>query len=71
MNTITKILVSVGCFIIFIIMFAGVVGTREAAGHKTPGIFGLILFAALIGALKGIWKGNKKDNNNDSSILQK
>lgn len=74
MNTITKILVTVGCVLIFIILFAGVVGTREAAGHKTPGIVGLVLFAALIGALRAIWKGGKKEDdkaNDDSSILQK
>ena len=65
MSKIAKILVTVGV----------IVSIRTNAGYKTPGIIGLICFAALIGAIRAIWKGNKskKDDNNEdnSAILQK
>lgn len=76
MSKFAKVLVTIGAIFVFIILFAAVVGTREAGGHKTPGILGLILFAAVFGAVKAIWK-KPKDNNgdnkkpNDTSILQK
>lgn len=72
MSNLSKVLVTIGVVFIFIIFFGGIAGAASANGH-TPGILGLILLAALIGALRAIWKkpkdnGNKNDN---SSILQK
>jgi len=73
MNQLSKILVTIGVVVIFIIIFGAIAGSMSDAG-RTPGILGLIIFVALIGALRAIWKKPKdednKDNNN-SSILQK
>ena len=65
-----KILVTVIVVAIFLILFAVVVGLQESSGNSTPGILGLILFAALYGAIRSIWKRNKSDDS-DSSMLQK
>lgn len=64
-----KILVTIIVVAIFLILFAVVVGLQESSGHSTPGILGLILFAALYGAIRSIWKRNKNDDS-DSSMLQ-
>lgn len=72
MNKVSKILVTLGVVFIFFILFAAIVGIRGEAGHKTPGILGLVVFAGMIGALKAIWKKNKSEGNeNNNSILQK
>lgn len=63
MNKASKVLVTVIAIVIFIVLFAVVVGVRGDAGHSTPGIFGVILLCGLIGALKSVWK--KSDNNTD------
>jgi phosphotransferase system glucose/maltose/N-acetylglucosamine-specific IIC component len=42
-----------------ICLFAAIVGIRGEAGHKTPGILGLVVFAGMVGALKAIWKKSK------------
>ena len=57
--------------ILFFIIFGAIAGSMSDAG-RTPGILGLIVFGALIGALRAIWKKPKNDdNNNNTSILQK
>jgi len=66
----TKVIVTIVAVVLFFILSAVVTGVRSDAGHSTPGIFGLILFAALIGALRAIWK-KKDDNNDDTTTLQK
>jgi hypothetical protein len=38
-------------------------GIRSDAGAATPGIFGIILFAALIGGLRAVWKKDKNEDN--------
>lgn len=48
-------------------------GGMKESGHST-GLIGIILLAALIGAIRAIWKKpNDEDNNNNdgSSVLQK
>jgi hypothetical protein len=71
MNKVSKILVTLGVVFIFFILFAAIVGIRGEAGHKTPGILGLVVFAGMVGALKAIWKKPQKDDNeNNDSILQ-
>ncbi len=65
-----KILVTVIIITVFFILFAIVVGLQESSGSSTPGIMGLILFGALYGGIRGIWKRNKSDDS-DSSMLQK
>ena len=71
MNKTAKILVTFIVAFLFIIFFGAIAGAMSDAG-RTPGILGLIVFAAFIGALRAIWKKpeNKKDDNNNS-ILQK
>lgn len=72
MNKFAKVLVTIGVVFLFFIVFGAIVGARSNAGHGTPGFIGLIIFAALIGALRAIWKKSKNDDNNDNtSVLQK
>lgn len=71
MSQSSKILVTVGVVFLFVIIFGAIAGSMSDAG-RTPGILGLIVFGALIGALRAIWKKPKNDDNNDNtSILQK
>lgn len=71
MNKVSKILVTIGIVFIFLILFGVIVGIRGEAGHRTPGILGLAVFAGMVGALKAVWKKPKKDENeNNNSILQ-
>ena len=71
MSQLSRILVTVGVVFLFFIIFGAIAGSMSDAG-RTPGIFGLIVFGALIGALRAIWKKPKNDDNNDdTSILQK
>lgn len=72
MNKTAKVLVTICIIFVFFILFAVLVGTRESSGHRTPGFLGIILFAAVYGAIRTVWKSDKKDDNNsDSSMLQK
>ena len=71
MSQLSKILVTVGVVFLFFIIFGAIAGSMSDEG-RTPGILGLIVFGALIGALRAIWKKPKNDDNNDNtSILQK
>jgi len=71
MNKVSKILVTIGIVFIFFILFGAIVGIRGEAGHRTPGIWGLAVFAGMVGALKTVWKKPKKEENeNNNSILQ-
>lgn len=71
MSQLSKFLVTVGVVFLFFIIFGAIAGSMSDAG-RTPGILGLIVFGALIGALRAIWKKPKNDDNNDdTSILQK
>lgn len=71
MSQLSKILVTVGVVFLFFIIFGAIAGSMSDAG-RTPGILGLIVFGALIGALRAIWKKPKNDDNNDNtSMLQK
>lgn len=51
MNKSAKVLSTIVVVVVFIILFAVLVGLRESEGHSTPGIIGTIL---LIGAITGI-----------------
>lgn len=70
MSKLAKILVTIGVIFIFIVVFGAIAGSMSAAG-RTPGIFGLIVFAALIGTLRAIWKKPKNEDDNNNSVLQK
>ena len=71
MDKSSKIVLTIVIVIVAFILFSVIVGVRTDSGHKTPGIFALILLAATYGSLRALWKKDKggKDNNN-SSILQ-
>lgn len=72
MSKFAKILVTIGIVFIFFIFFSIIVGTAEASGQKTPGFLGLILFAAVIGAIRLVWKNDKNTgNDNKGGMLQK
>jgi hypothetical protein len=59
MSKVSKILVTLGVVLVFIILFAVIGAVRGEAGHRTPGILGLIVFAGMVGALRAIWKKTK------------
>lgn len=73
MSKTAKYLVTALVIFIFIIIFAAIAGVRSDAGNSTPGIFGLLVFAGLIGAIRAIWKSesHEDNNNSDSTSLQK
>ena len=76
MSKTAKIIVTIIVVFAFFMLFALVNAGREASGHSTPGILGLILLAAAYGAIRAIWKSGKdksKDSNNNypDSMLQK
>ena len=58
----TKIILTIIIVVFFIGLSAVVTGIRNDAGAATPGIFGIILFAALIGGLRAVWKKDKDEN---------
>lgn len=64
MSKISKVIVSVIVIIVFIILTVIVHIVREEAGYHTPGIMGLIVFGAMVGALSAVWR-KKKDNKGD------
>ncbi len=59
----TKIILTIIIVVVFIGLSAVVTGIRNDAGAATPGIFGIILFAALIGGLRAVWKKDKDEEN--------
>ena len=61
MSELSKILATIGVVVLFVIIFGAIVGSMSDAG-QTPGILGLIVLGALIGALRAIWK---KPKNNE------
>lgn len=73
MSKAAKILVTILVVVLFIVIFSAIVGVRSDSGNSTPGIFGLMVFAGLIGSIRAIWKSKSNDDNGDSnnSILQK
>ena len=64
MSKVSKIIVTILIIVIFIAVFGAIVGIRGDSGHSTPGIFGLIVFAGMIGAISAVWKksGNEGDH---------
>ena len=69
MQKTTKVIVTIVAIVLFIVLSAVVTGIRSDAGHSTPGFLAIVLLAALIGALRAIWK--KSDGDNDNTSLQK
>ena len=63
MNKTSKIIVTIVIIVAFIFLFGIIVGVRGDNGNSTPCIFGLIVFAGMIGAIRAVWK---KDQNEDN-----
>ena len=63
MGKASKIIVTIIIVVVFIVLSAVVTGIRSDSGAATPGIFGIILFAALIGGLRAVWKKDKNEEN--------
>lgn len=72
MSKFAKILVTIGAFLLYILIATPILAAMKESG-KSSGFVGLILLVALIGAIRAIWKkpNNEKDNENNSSVLQK
>lgn len=70
MSKFAKILVTALIVFLFIFIFAIIAGVSSDSGSG-PGIVGLAVFAGAIAAIRAVWKNDDKDNNSDSSILQK
>ena len=52
----TKILVTIGAILIFLLIFGVLIASQKSSGNSNPGIFGIILFGGLIAAIRAIWK---------------
>ena len=63
MSKASKIVVTIVIIIAFMAIFGIIVGVRGDNGNSTPGIFGLIVFAGMIGAVRAIWKKDQKEDN--------
>ena len=59
----SKIILTTIIIVVFIGLSAVVTGIRSDSGAATPGIFGIILFAALIGGLRAVWRKDKNEEN--------
>ena len=75
MNKSVKVLVTIGLIFLYIIIATPIIATMKESGQSS-GFIGLILLAALIGAIRAIWKKTNKDidkreDENSPSILQK
>lgn len=71
MSKLAKVLITAVIIVTFIAIFAVITGVRSDAGHSTPGILGLIVFAGMIGGIRAVWKSGDEDKKDDnSSILQ-
>ncbi len=71
MKKISKVLVTVIVVSIWMLIFGSINIVRSEAGAHTPGIFALILFVALIGAIRAIWKKQSDVNLTTSEQNQK
>lgn len=71
MSKVSKIIVTIVVVIAFMVIFGIIVGVRGENGNSTPDIFGLIVFAGMIGAIRAIWKKSDNDDNSNNAMLQK
>ncbi len=71
MSKLSKIIMTIGVIVVFIVLYAIIVEVRQSSGAHRPGILGVIVLAGMIGAIRAIWKKGDKNNNNDSAMLQK
>lgn len=65
MNKASKIIVTIVIIVVFIFLYAIIVGVRSEAGNSTPGILGLVVFAGMIGAIRAVWMKDKKEDEDN------
>lgn len=75
MSKSAKVLVTIGAIFLYFLIATPILAAMKESGQSS-GIVGLILLVALIGAIRAIWKKTNngeenKDNQNNSSVLQK
>lgn len=65
MSKVSKLIVTIVIIVIFVFLYAIIVGVRSEAGNSTPGILGLVVFAGMIGAIRAVWKKDKKEDEDN------
>ena len=74
MNNTTKVLVTIGVVVLYILIATPITAAMRESGNSS-GFIGIILLVALIGAIKAIWSKPKhednKGNTDNDSLLQK
>lgn len=65
MSKASKIIVTIVIIVVFIFLYAIIVGVRSEAGNSTPGILGLVVFAGMIGAIRAVWKKDIDENGDN------
>lgn len=72
MRTTSKIIVTIGIVIAFLIIFGVLTALRNENGNSTPGIIGLILGYGAFAGIKAVWKNKEIGKNNiDNQKLDK
>lgn len=71
MSTLSKILVTIGIIIGFLLFFGILTAGRNNSGHSTPGILGIVLMVGLIAGLKAVWKKPTPPDDKDNHQLDK
>lgn len=64
MSKVSKAIVTIVIIVIFVFLYAIIFGVRSEAG-RPPGILGLVLFAGMIGAIRAVWKKDKKEDEDN------
>lgn len=65
MSKASKIIVTIVIIVVFIFLYAIIVGVRSEAGNSTLGILGLVVFAGMIGAIRAVWKKDIDENGDN------
>ncbi len=72
MKTTSKIIVTIGIVIAFLIVFGLITALRNENGNSTPGIIGLILGFGAFAGIKAVWKNKEiEENSIDNQKLDK
>ena len=65
MSKVSKVIVTIVIIVIFVFLYAIIFGVRSETGNRTPGILGLVVFAGMIGAIRAVWKKDKKEDEDN------
>lgn len=71
MDKTAKIFITIVSIVVVLFIYIVLVGVSSESGGHVPGLVGLILFGGLYFGLKAMWKKNKDNNSDESSLLQK